>query len=73
MMLDETPLEAAERHVRDCEAFVARQKEIVAQQQRDGHVTQDAETLLVAYEVMLEAHREVLERAKAEFASRQHS
>jgi hypothetical protein len=37
MNAPETPLQQAERHVRQAEAFVSRQERIIAEMDRDGH------------------------------------
>ena len=61
----ETELEMAERHVREGEAHVARQRDLVAELRRDGHDTEQAEQLLTTFEATLAQHRKGLELVKA--------
>ena len=53
----ETELEMVERHVREGERHVARQREILAELGRDGHPTAIARDLLVLFEWTLAQHR----------------
>jgi hypothetical protein len=65
-MEEESELDMAERHVREAEAHICRQKEIIDELRRDGHPTEAAENLLRVFEVTLESHRQGLARIKAE-------
>lgn len=56
-MRAETELEMVERHVRQGERHVARQREILAELGRDGHPTAFARDLLALYEWTLAQHR----------------
>lgn len=48
-------LKIAERHVREGEAIVSRQRRIVDELRRDGHDTADAERLLAVFEASLKS------------------
>ncbi|MBV9527750.1 MAG: hypothetical protein JOZ79_05210 [Sphingomonas sp.] len=45
-MRNETPLAQAERHVREAEARILRQHELISRLAREGHDTAEAEKLL---------------------------
>ena len=62
----ETLLEMAERHVRQGEHHVTRQREIVAKLRKHRHSTDLAEKLLMNLQDLLEMHRQHLARIKAE-------
>jgi hypothetical protein len=53
----ETEREMVERHVRQGERHVARQREIIAELGRDGHSTAVARDLLILFEWTLAQHR----------------
>ena len=61
----ETEIEMAERHVRQGQAHVARQSELVEQLRVDGHDTRQAEELLTEFEAILTEHRKHLELARS--------
>ena len=61
----ETRLQTAERHVREAEAHIARQREIVEELRRDGHPTIEAEILLRIFEDTLKSHLDGLARVRA--------
>ena len=61
-MQRETEQEMVERHVREGERHVARQREILAELGRDGHPTAFARELLVIFEWTLAQHREHLDQ-----------
>jgi hypothetical protein len=48
-------IEEGKRHLREGEARVARQKELIAELERDGHETAQARDLLASFEATLEA------------------
>lgn len=50
-------MQLAERHVRDGEARVARQREIIEELRQGGHPTLDAENLLTTFEESLREHQ----------------
>ena len=62
----ETKLEMAERHVREGEYHVARQREIIAHPTEHGRSTELAERLLLNLEDLLTLHRGHLARIKTE-------
>jgi hypothetical protein len=64
-MPDETELAMTRRHVREGEAHVARQREIVNELSDHGHDTVMAETLLAEFESTLRDHRAHLARLLA--------
>jgi hypothetical protein len=51
-------LEMAERHIREGEAHVARQREIISELSQDGHATHRAQALLAIFEQTLASHRD---------------
>lgn len=55
----------AERHVRDGEARVARQREVVLQLRAQGRDSRLAEALLAQFEDILAAHKVHLQRLKS--------
>jgi multidrug resistance efflux pump len=59
-------LEEAERHVRDGEARVERQRALVAQMQAHGHPTDEAETLLMRFQDIQKEHVFHRDRLKKE-------
>ena len=59
-------LKMALRHVREGEAHVARQKQIIAELRRDRHPTLEAEKLLETFEQTLKAHQDGLAVVRAE-------
>ncbi|HLY06814.1 MAG TPA: hypothetical protein VKR31_13810 [Rhizomicrobium sp.] len=66
-MTEETELELAERNVREGEANVLRQQEIVAVLRRGGYTGSRPERLLAVFEASLAEHRKhlaSLQRAK---------
>ena len=58
----ETDFEMVLRHVREGEACVARQREIIAELAAGGHPTDMAETLLAQFETILLEHKAHLAR-----------
>jgi hypothetical protein len=60
MLPGETHLQMAERHVRDAEGRVARQRRAVEELARDGHTTRLAVELLVEFQRALRNHRDEL-------------
>jgi hypothetical protein len=60
-MKRETELEMAQRHVRQGEARVAAQRELVEELRRDGHDMTQAEKLLVTFQTTLASHRRALD------------
>jgi hypothetical protein len=62
----ETLLQMAERHVREGEEHVAKQRRIVADLREGGHPTRVAETLLDEFEATLADHRAHLARIRAQ-------
>jgi hypothetical protein len=62
----ESRLQMAERHVRDAEAHVARQRRIVLDLSGHGHPIDLALELLDEFERSLRDHRASLERIRAE-------
>ncbi len=62
MAEDETELEMVQRHVREGEAHVERQREIVAEVQARGEPTEMAVTLLAEFEDLLRLHKAHLAR-----------
>jgi hypothetical protein len=65
MPAEETELEMSERHVREGEAHVQRQSEIIAELSKGGHPTQDSEALLNIFEQLLASHRKHLDIVRA--------
>jgi hypothetical protein len=61
-------LAMAERHVAQGEGHVARQRELVAQLERDGHDTDSSLQLLNQFEDLLAIHIADRDRLKAELA-----
>lgn len=61
----EFELQLAQQHVREAEAHVERQIQIVGQLQRDGHPTLEAEQLLKVFEETLESQRAGLKELQA--------
>lgn len=59
-MTEETELELAERNVREGEANVVRQREIVAVLRRGGYTGSRPERLLAVFEATLAEHRKHL-------------
>jgi hypothetical protein len=59
--LPETRLQMAERHIREGQARIARQYEIIAKLRHEGHSTLAAEGLLAVFETTLAGFREQLE------------
>jgi hypothetical protein len=53
----ETFLEMATRHVREAEAHVTRQREIVNELRRNGEDATDSEALLATFESLLRSHQ----------------
>ena len=56
-------LALADRHIAECRAHIARQREIIEELRRDGHETDLAETLLDVLETSLRAferHRDLI-------------
>lgn len=56
-MLGETTLQMVERHIREGEAHVVRQMEIIEELRRDGHPTLAAESLLQVFLQTLASHK----------------
>lgn len=65
MRTGETELEMAQRHVREGEAHVLRQREIVAELPADSDLRLMAETLLDELEDVLRQHKAHLARLEA--------
>lgn len=63
---EQLALAQAERHVADGEKTVARQREIVARLERDGHDASTARELLSAFEESLVMHKADRERLRQE-------
>jgi hypothetical protein len=59
-------LASAERHVSDAEIHIARQRELVAKMERDGHETGLARSLLLKFEELLAIHMADRERLRGE-------
>ena len=59
-------LAMAERHVREGEAIVSRQRRIVEELRRDGHPTATAEQLLTIFEASLQSLRDHLRLVQSE-------
>jgi|ERR1700722_1034376 hypothetical protein len=68
MVEGETLLQMARRHVRDGEAHVARQREILAKLQADHLPTEMAQKLLVGFEETLQLHKSHLAQIEAKEA-----
>ena len=66
---DETELEMVQRHVREGEAHVERQREIVVELREQGHPTDMAVTLLAEFEDLLRQHKAHLIRIEAQNAA----
>jgi hypothetical protein len=62
-------LAQAERHVAEGERHVARQRELIAELERDGHDTVQARELLVQFEGLQVMHVADRDRLRREFAS----
>jgi len=60
----ETLLEMVERHVREGEAHVRRQRAIILELREIGYPTETAEQLLLQFETTLECHRQHLSRIR---------
>ncbi len=56
MLAEESEREMVERHVREAEAHVVRQREIVERLPPSGEVAEMARTLLAEYEATLNLH-----------------
>ena len=65
MAEDETELEMVQRHVREGEAHVARQREIVVELRERGDPTEMALALLAEFEDLLHQHKAHLIRIEA--------
>jgi hypothetical protein len=61
-------LAEAKRAVSRGNAHIARQREIVAELERDGHNTTKARDLLATFETVQASHEEYLARLRAEIA-----
>ena len=59
---DNNEIETVERHIREAEEHVARQREIVDRLPSSGEVAELARSLLVQYEEVLSLHRAHLAR-----------
>jgi hypothetical protein len=59
-------LEQAERRVLDADRHVMRQRDLVAELERDGHDTTEANTLLRRFEELLVLHIQVRDRLRKE-------
>jgi hypothetical protein len=59
-------LALAERHVSEAEIHVARQRELVAKMERDGHETGLARALLLKFEELLAIHKADRDRLRSE-------
>ena len=66
-MQGESPLQMAERHVRDAEAHVTRQMELIEKLHLDHHykLEADAETLLRVFQDTLKTYQQDLARLRA--------
>jgi hypothetical protein len=72
-MLSETPLQTGERHVREAEERVARQRQVVKELARDGHPTSVAVDILVQCHADLRHYREevaILRRSSRSLSGR---
>lgn len=65
-MSQTSKVEMARRHVREAEAHIARQKEIIEELRRDGHSTLEAELLLKVFQDTLRSHKESVLRLSAQ-------
>ncbi len=61
---NETEMETVERHIREAEDHVARQREIVDRLPPTGEVAEMARSLLAQYEEALSLHRAHLARLR---------
>ncbi|RWE26633.1 MAG: hypothetical protein EOS41_05735 [Mesorhizobium sp.] len=64
-MTTETKLEMGERHVREGNARIARQRELIEELLHDGHRTEEARRVLQEFEAVqreLETHLDFLRR-----------
>ena len=66
-MSEKGKVEMAQRHVREAEAHIVRQKEIIEELRRDGHPTLVAELLLKVFQDTLRSHKESVLRLSARF------
>lgn len=66
----ERHLALAEQHVTEGERIVARQRELLAELQRDGHNTISARELLALFESVQATHTADRDRLRAELASK---
>ncbi len=62
-------LAKAKEHVASGEEHVRRQRELVAELQRDGHDVTEAKKLLVRFEQLLTMHKEDRDRLEKELAA----
>jgi hypothetical protein len=61
-------LSAARRHVRTSERNIARQRKVVSELERDGHVSLEAKRLLARFEELQELHIADRDRLETELA-----
>lgn len=57
-MESETDLQMAERHVREAEAHIVRQKQVIKELRESGQPSQASESLLTTLESLLASHRQ---------------
>ncbi|TGS51720.1 hypothetical protein EN844_33975, partial [Mesorhizobium sp. M3A.F.Ca.ET.201.01.1.1] len=68
-MLRETQLEMAERHVREGEAIIARQRALIDRLAQDGHPTGEARKFLRKFQKAQEEHVAHLEQLRGSASS----
>jgi hypothetical protein len=69
-MAGETALELVEQHIRESEAHIARQKEVIEELRRDGEPTEAAESLLRIFEETLAAQQRRADQLRLQPRSR---
>jgi len=69
-MAGETAVELVEQHIRESEAHIARQKEVIKDLRRDGEPTEAAESLLRIFEETLAAQQRRADQLRLQPRSR---
>ena len=64
-MAAQSKVEMAKPHVREAEAHIVRQQEIIEQLRSDGHPTLEAELSLKVFQDTLRSHKQSLSRLQA--------